>query len=68
MKQLDRKGLPYSKINVDEDPEARKLVEDSANQLRPASKLPMVVIKHRGEVTTWHGFRYDRIRDLSKDS
>jgi hypothetical protein len=66
---MERKGLPFNVINIDEDSEARKLVEDSAAQLRPASILPMVVVKDgKGNVTTWHGFRYDNIKDLTKNS
>ena len=67
-KFLDRKGLSYSEINIDEDPEARKLVEDSAEQLHPPTILPMVIVKHGGDVITWHGFRYDQLKGLSKDS
>lgn len=68
-KQLQRKGLSYNDINVDEDAEARKLVEDSAEQLRPCTILPMVVVKDsRGNVKVWHGFRYDNIKDLTKNS
>lgn len=63
---MERKGVPFNEINVDEDPGARKMVEDSAKQLRPASILPMVVVKDgRGNVRVWHGFRYDEIRSLS---
>jgi glutaredoxin-like protein NrdH len=67
-KLMERKGLSFNEINVDEDEEARKLVEDSAEQLHPPTILPMVVVKHGGDVVTWHGFRYDQIRALTKHS
>lgn len=62
-KQLERKGLPYKAIDVFEDPEAMKVVEESGIML-----MPMVVIEHNGQKQHWHGFRYDRIRDLTKNS
>lgn len=68
-KQLDRKGLSYKEVNIDEDAEARKMVEDSAAQLHPPTILPMVTVSDsKGNVRTWHGFRYDEIKDLTKDS
>jgi glutaredoxin-like protein NrdH len=69
-KQLERKGLSYNEVNVDEDAEARKMVQESAEHLRPSTILPMVVVKRpgKGDVTVWHGFRYDNIKDLTKDS
>lgn len=64
-KQLDRKGLEYTVIDVTKDAKARKVVEDSGIML-----MPMVVAKNhpkRGDVTVWHGFRYDQIKGLTQD-
>jgi glutaredoxin len=66
---MERKGVPFNEINVDEDEAARKMVEASASQLKPPTILPMVVVKDgRGNVRTWHGFRYDEIKGLTKTS
>lgn len=70
-KILDRKSLSYNEINVDEDEDARKLVQESAEAMKASPALPMVVVSNhpkRGDTTTWHGFRYDMLKDLTKYS
>jgi glutaredoxin-like protein NrdH len=69
-KVMDRKGLSYNEINVDEDEDARKLVQESAEAMKASPALPMVVVTRpgKGEATVWHGFRYDELKDLTKHS
>lgn len=62
-KKLDAKGLRYNEIDVTQDAEGRKAVEDSGK-----TALPMVVVEHNGHKDVWHGFKDDLIKGLSKDS
>lgn len=62
-KQLDRIKVPYTEIDVTTDAHARKLVEASGKTM-----LPMVVIKDGKNTRFWHGFRYDEIKGLTKNS
>ncbi|TDE88167.1 NrdH-redoxin [Occultella glacieicola] len=54
---LDREGITYSVVNLDEHP-------DVAEQLREAGHqaLPVVVT----ETHTWAGFQPDKIRQLTR--
>lgn len=61
--KLDEKHLEYTELDISQDAEARKVVEDSGNH-----QMPMVVVKRKGSVTVWHGFHIDQIKGLSKDS
>lgn len=56
VKELDKQEIPSSYIDIEQDPEAKKLVLDSGNM-----QLPMVV---SGE-DRWHGLRIDRIREIA---
>ncbi|QHB37458.1 glutaredoxin [Mycobacterium phage Leopard] len=63
-KQLERKGLSYNVVDVFEDEDARKFVEATGNL-----NMPMVVVREGDKIVRqWHGFRYDEIKTLSKDS
>lgn len=61
---LDRKHISYNVIDVFEDPEARKLVEDTGKL-----EMPYVRVMDGDElITEWHGFRYNKILELTKTS
>lgn len=63
-KHLTAKGLPFNVFDVSESKEARKIVQDTG-----VFQLPYVVVEHNGNVVdTWHGFKDDKIKGLSKDS
>lgn len=59
-KLLARIPLAFKYVDIDDDENARKLVQDSEQ-----TQLPMVTVIHdSGNSDVWHGFRPQRIRDL----
>lgn len=54
-KKLKEAGIDFRKVDVTQDSEARKTVEDSG-----MNQLPMVVAGQE----TWHGFKPDKIKGL----
>lgn len=63
-KLLNEKGLEYTELDVTADGTARKMLEDSGKTM-----LPMVDVFHNGRlIDRWHGFKDDKIKDLTKDS
>lgn len=56
--------VPYKDIDVTQDAEAAKVVENSGKTL-----LPYVTIERNGKlVDSWHGYKDDKIKGLSKHS
>ena len=59
-RELDAKSLCYNEIDITEDDEARKVLQDMG-----ISQLPAVAVAtDDGEVEWWSGFRIEKIRSL----
>lgn len=56
-KTLNKYGVPFEEINVDQD-EAMRQEALSMGYL----SLPVVIVD---DETSWSGFRYDRLRELA---
>jgi glutaredoxin-like protein NrdH len=65
MKQLERNGLSFTKIDIDQDEAGRKAVEASVS-----TRLPMVEVYDPADgklLDKWHGFKIDKIRELANN-
>lgn len=63
-KRLEAKGLSFNVIDVSEDKEARKVVSNTG-----IYQMPYVTVERDGKlVDSWHGFKDDKIKDLTRDS
>lgn len=56
-KTLDKYGVPFEEVNVDNDETTRQEAMSMGY-----SALPVVIVD---EDTSWSGFRYDRLRELA---
>lgn len=59
-RELDRNSVPYIEIDVTQDAEARKLLQD-----RGIAQLPAVCVDHDTAYEWWSGFKLDKIRGLA---
>lgn len=66
MKHLDEakpNPVPYKAIDVTTDPAAAKVVENSGKTI-----LPYVTVEKNGKlIDSWHGFKDDKVKGLTKD-
>lgn len=59
-RELEAKSLAYNEIDVTQDDDARKLLQDMG-----ISQLPAVRVEHpQSDVEWWSGFRVELIRAL----
>ena len=59
-KELESKSLPYKEIDITQDEDARKLLQDMGIQMLPA----VCVDSGIGEVEWWAGFKIEKLRAL----
>lgn len=65
VKLFDREGVPFTYINIEEDPDAFKFVTHTLGY----KQAPAVVARFPGgSEETWSGFRVDRIKGYARAS